>query len=124
MYVFARTSLSCKPTICRAVFVGKESLLLCGVSDDRCIGFTFVRWLFGGCMVGLLVILFVTLLLSFSAMHGLCCFLRVLHGESKKVLAPPSKTTEHGTPTINPNDRHLARFTGQALGTIEKRPMS
>ena len=36
-----------------------ECLLLCDVSDDRCIGFSFVRWLFGGCMVGLLAALFV-----------------------------------------------------------------
>ena len=34
------------------VFAGKECLLLCGVSDDRCTGFSLVRWLFGGCMVG------------------------------------------------------------------------
>ena len=25
---------------------------MCGVSDDRCLGFSFVRWLFGGSMVG------------------------------------------------------------------------
>ena len=58
-------------------FTGKECLLLCGVSDDRYIGFSFVRWLFGGCMVGLLVILFVPVLLLFLAMPGLCRFPRV-----------------------------------------------
>ena len=62
---------------CACAFVGKECLLLCGVSDDRYIGFSFVRWLFGGCMVGLLVVLFVPLLLSLSAMPGLCRFLCV-----------------------------------------------
>ena len=34
------------------VFVGRECLLLCGVSDDRCIGFNFAGWLSGGCMLG------------------------------------------------------------------------
>ena len=59
------------------VFVGRECLLLCGVSDDRCIGFNFAGWLSGGCMVGLLAVL-----LSL-AMPGLCRFLRVtpcMHG--------------------------------------------
>ena len=37
---------------------------MCGVSDDRGTGFSFVRWLFGGCMVGLLVVTSVPLLLS------------------------------------------------------------
>ena len=64
--------------VVRCVFVGKECLLLCGVSDDRCIGFSFVCWLFGGCMVGLLVVLFLPLLLSsFLAMPGLYRFLLV-----------------------------------------------
>ena len=36
-----------------------------------------VRWLFGCGLVGLLVVLIVPLLLSFLAMPGLCCFLRV-----------------------------------------------
>ena len=67
----------CALCVVCCVFVGKECLLLCGVSDDRRIGFSFVRWLFGGCMVGLLVVLFVPLLLSFLAMPGLCRFLRV-----------------------------------------------
>ena len=52
---------------------------MCGVSDARCLRFSFVRWPFGGSMVGLLVVLFVPLLLSFLAMPGLCCFLRVTH---------------------------------------------
>ena len=52
---------------------------MCGVSDDRCMAFGLVRWLFGGCQVGLLVCLFVPLLLSSLAMPGLCCFLRVTH---------------------------------------------
>ena len=60
----------------RCAFVGKECLLLCGVSDDRFIAYNFVCWLFGGCMVGL-VVLFVPLLLSFLAMPGLCRFLGV-----------------------------------------------
>ena len=63
--------------VVRCVFVVEECLLMSGVSDDRCIGFSFVRWLFGGCMVGLLVVLFVPLLLSFLAMPGLCCLLCV-----------------------------------------------
>ena len=57
----------------RCVFVGTECLLMCGVSGDRCTGFTFVRWLFGGCMVGLLLF-FVPMLLSFLATPGLCAF--------------------------------------------------
>ena len=57
------------------VFVGKECLLMCGVSDGRCLAFSFVRWLFGGSMFGLIVVL--PLWLSFLAMPGLCCFLRV-----------------------------------------------
>ena len=52
---------------------------MCGVSDDRCIGFRSVRWLFGGSMVGLLVVLFVPLVLSFFMMPGTCCFLHVTH---------------------------------------------
>ena len=59
--------------------LGKKRLLLCGMSDDRGIGFSFVRWLFGVCVVGLLVVLSVPLLLSFLAMPGLCRFLRVSH---------------------------------------------
>ena len=39
---------------------------MCGVSDDRGIVLILLRWLYGGCMVGLLVVLFVPLLLSFS----------------------------------------------------------
>ena len=53
---------------------------MCGVSDDRCKGFSFVRWLSGGYMVGLLVVWFVPLLLLFLTMAGLCCFLRVTRG--------------------------------------------
>ena len=54
---------------------------MCGVSDDscRCPGFSFVRWLFGGCMVGLLVVLFLPWLLSFLAMPSLWCCLPVTH---------------------------------------------
>ena len=36
-----------------------------------------VRWLFGSGFVGLLVVLIVPLFLSFLAMPGLCCFLRL-----------------------------------------------
>ena len=43
---------------------------MCGASDDRCTGFSFVRWLFGGSIVGLLVVLFLPLLLSLLAMPG------------------------------------------------------
>ena len=39
-----------------------------------------VRWLFGCGLVGLLVVLIVPLFLSFLAMPGLCCILRVTHG--------------------------------------------
>ena len=63
--------------IARFLFVGKECLLLCGVSDDRCTGFSCLRWLFGGCMVGLLVVLLVPLLLSFLAKPGPSRILRV-----------------------------------------------
>ena len=38
-----------------------------------------VRWLFGCGWVGLLVVLIVSLFLSFLAMPGLCCFLLVTH---------------------------------------------
>ena len=50
---------------------------MCGVSADRCTGFSAVRWQSRGSMVGLLVGLFVTFLLSFLAMPDLrcCCFL-------------------------------------------------
>ena len=41
------------------------------------LGCNFVRWLFGSSMVGLLVVLFVPLFLSFLAMPGLWCFLCV-----------------------------------------------
>ena len=60
------------------VFVGKKCLLMCCVSDDRSIGFSFVYCLFVACMVGLLVVWFV-LLLSVLPMPGRCCFLRVTH---------------------------------------------
>ena len=49
-------------------------LLMCGWPDYWCTGFNVVRCLFGGSMVGLLVLLF----LSFLAIPGLCCFLRVI----------------------------------------------
>ena len=39
--------------------------------------YSVVRWLFGCGLVGLLVVLIVPLFLSFLAMPGLCCFLRV-----------------------------------------------
>ena len=58
---------------------GHQDCRQCGVSDDRCIGCSFVRGIFGGCMVGLLVVLFVPLLLSFLVMPDLCRFLRVIH---------------------------------------------
>ena len=48
-----------------------------GASDDWCTGYSGVRWLFGCGLVGLLVVLIVPLFLSFLAMPGLCCFLRV-----------------------------------------------
>ena len=38
-----------------------------------------VCWLFGCGLVGLLVVLIVSLFLSFLAMPGLCCFLHVTH---------------------------------------------
>ena len=38
------------------VFVGKKCLLMCCVSDDRSIGFSFVYCMFVACMVGLLVV--------------------------------------------------------------------
>ena len=49
---------------------------MCGVSYARCAGCSFVRLLFGGCMVDLLAALVVSLLLSFLVVPGLCCFLR------------------------------------------------
>ena len=63
--------------VVRCVFVGKVRLLLCGVSVEKCVCFSFFPCLFGGCMVGLLVVWFVPLLLSFVAMPGLCRFLRL-----------------------------------------------
>ena len=56
---------------------------MCGVSDDRCVGFSVVIWLFGGSMVGLLVVLLVLLLLSCLAMPGLHGFLSVTRGTQK-----------------------------------------
>ena len=43
-------------------------------TERRC---SVVRWLFGCGLVGLLVVFIVPLFLSFLAMPGLCCFLRV-----------------------------------------------
>ena len=40
------------------MFTWKECLLMCGVSACRCIGLSFVRWLFGSSMVNLLLVLF------------------------------------------------------------------
>ena len=45
----------------------------------------FFSWLFGGCMFGLFVVLFVSLLLSFLAMPGLCRFLRVTLVATKRL---------------------------------------
>ena len=45
---------------------------------------------------------------------------QVLRGKNYKGLAPPSKTTKQGTPTINPSDRQLAQLIDHAPGTIEK----
>ncbi len=50
---------------------------MCGVSHDGRTGVGAVRWLFGGCMLGL----FVPLVVSFLAMPGLCCVLCVTPGE-------------------------------------------
>ena len=69
--------------------VGKKWLLRFGVLRGMWFGSIFVHWLFGGIMVGFLVVLFVTLL-SFLAMPGLSCFLRV----------KLPKHTNHGTPQI------------------------
>ena len=71
---------------------------MCGVSDDRCVGFSFVIWLFGGSMVGLLVVLLVLLLSSCLAMPGLHCFLFV---------TPPRNTKDRKhllclTPHVDP----------------------
>ena len=60
--------------------MGMECWLLCVVR--RMIGaqvYNVVRWLFGCGLVGLLVVLIVPLCLSFLAMPGICCFLRVTH---------------------------------------------
>ena len=46
-----RWHCACALCVVCCVFVGKEFLLKCGASDDRCLGFSFVRWLFGGSMV-------------------------------------------------------------------------
>ena len=48
---------------------------MCGLSDDRCTGFSTVFWLFRSSMFGLLVVLFVPLFFSFMAMPRCCCFL-------------------------------------------------
>ena len=47
-----------------------------GVSDDRCTGFSMVRRLIGSGMV-CWWFLYVPFCLSFVAVPGLCCFLRV-----------------------------------------------
>ena len=64
---------------------------MCGVSDDRCIGFTFVRWLFGCCLVGLLVVSFMSLLLSFLAMPGQA----FLHARGVSHQLTPAPTSSH-----------------------------
>ena len=80
----------------RCVFVGKECLLLCGVSDDRCIGLSFVRWLFCGCAIGLLVVWFVPLVLSFLATPGLCRFLRGTPTRSRSLAMHGFGHHQHG----------------------------
>ena len=66
------------------VFIGEEGLLMCCVSGDMCTGFCAVRWLFGGSMVGLLVVSLCRCFLSFMEMPGLGYFLC-------------TTTTHHGT---------------------------
>ena len=73
-----------------------------GVSDDRCV----VLWLFGSNMVGLMLLLLVPWFLSFVAMLGLCCFLRVsVTGWTRP------------TPLINPHEQQPAI---QATKTFKK----
>ena len=55
---------------------------LCGVSDDWWKASGLVHWLFGGYMVGLLVVLIVPLLFSLLVMTGRCRFFRVTQGMS------------------------------------------
>ena len=52
--------------VVRCVFVGKECLLVCGVSDDRCIDSTFVRWLFGGFLCAIVVVVLGNASIAFS----------------------------------------------------------
>ena len=64
---------------------------MCGVSDDRCTGFSIVRRLFGSGVVGLCV----PVLSSFVAMPGLCCFLRVTR--NGHLNRPPREAEQRGT---------------------------
>ena len=92
---------------CACALCVRRKGVLCGVSDDWCIGFSFVYWLFGGCMVALVVVLFVPLL-SFLAMPALCRFLRVTHAFYDDVLEGYTGTCTHvkviHMPTIKQHD--------------------
>ena len=58
------------------VFMGVERLLMCVMCQmTGAQVYSVVHWLFGCSLVGLLVVLFVPLFLSFLAMPGLCYFL-------------------------------------------------
>ena len=74
----SQASSHCQWCAVTCVLMGVEFWLMCVV--HRMFGAqvcSVVRWLFGCGLVGLLMVLTVTLFLSFLAMPGLCCFLRV-----------------------------------------------
>ena len=56
-----------------SVFIGKQCLLMCGVSDGRCTGFTAVRRLFASGMVGFLVLV-------------VCAIVYVIRGDARPLL--------------------------------------
>ena len=81
------------------VLMGVECWLLCVVrrmfDAQVC---RVVRWLFGFGVVCLLVVLIVPLFLSFLAMPGLCCFIRV----TRRNLQTPGNAEEHKRQDLYP----------------------
>ena len=58
---------------------------MCGVSHDRCMGFSLIRWLFGGCM--------------FGVSHSVCATAFVVLGDARPFLLSPCTTNVIHTTT-------------------------
>ena len=80
------------------VLIGKEFLLLCGLSDGKYKGFSVVRWLFGSGSAWLLCLCFCGCCGScLQAMPGLCCFLCVNTRRVQQRLGIAEEGTKHDT---------------------------